>query len=78
MALTLVLAALLQALAASALLTPGPAAPPAACRAALAAGDQVRERFLEHACADAFGAGRAEIKRCCSGVAEPPVLKGGL
>jgi hypothetical protein len=56
MAITLVLAVLLQAVAASALVAPGPAAPPAACRAALAAGDRVRESFLAHLCAGAFGA----------------------
>jgi hypothetical protein len=50
LATTLVLALLLQTLAASALVAPGPAALPAACQAALASGDNVRESFLAHLC----------------------------
>jgi hypothetical protein len=68
--ITLVLALLLQALvasariepepvalsAASALVAPGPAALSTACQAALAAGDNERESFLEHSCGGAAGA----------------------
>ncbi len=54
MAITLLLALLLQALAASALVTPEPAARAAACQtsagAALADGDDVRARFLAGLC----------------------------
>jgi hypothetical protein len=53
LATTLVLVLLLQTLAASALVAPGPAALPAACQAALAAGDNVRESFLAHLCGGA-------------------------
>ncbi len=69
-AITLVLALLLQALAASAriapepvalsaasaLVAPGPVALSTACQAALAAGDNERESFLEHSCGGAAGA----------------------
>jgi hypothetical protein len=52
-AITVVLALLLQALAASALVAPGPFALSAACQAALAAGDNERESFLAHLCGGA-------------------------
>ena len=51
-AIALVLALLLQSLAASALVAPGPVALSAACQAALAAGDNQRESFLEHSCVE--------------------------
>jgi hypothetical protein len=54
--ITLVLALLLQALAASAGIAPGPVALSTACQAALAAGDNEREGFLEHSCGGAAGA----------------------
>jgi hypothetical protein len=55
MATTLTLALLLQALAAGAVVEPGPSDPPAACLsssagAALADGDDVRARFLAGWC----------------------------
>jgi hypothetical protein len=50
MATTLALAVVLQALAANALVAPGPVALSPACQAALAAGDNQRESFLEHSC----------------------------
>ena len=57
-AITLLLAFLLQALATSALIASGPAAPPAACQtpvgAALADGDDVRARFLVQLCGGAI------------------------
>jgi hypothetical protein len=56
MAITIVFALVLQALAASATVAPGPAALPPACRAALAAGDNQRESFLAHLCGSANGA----------------------
>jgi hypothetical protein len=62
LATTLALAFALQALAASAftargpaalaVAVPGPVAVSAACQAALAAGDNQRESFLEHSCAE--------------------------
>ena len=59
-AITLVLALLLQALVATALVASESAVPPAACRstagAALAHGDDVRARFLADSCAGAIGA----------------------
>ena len=55
LATTLVLVMLLQALAASALVAPAPAALPAACQAALAAGDNERESFLAHLCSGGAG-----------------------
>ena len=51
-AIALVLALLLESLAASALVAPGPVALSAACQAALAAGDNQRESFLEHSCVE--------------------------
>ena len=61
-ATTLALALVLQALAASALIAPGPVALSlvvpgpvalsAACQAALVAGDNQRESFLEHSCVE--------------------------
>jgi hypothetical protein len=51
-ATALALALVLQALVASALAGPGPVAPSAACQAALAAGDNQRESFLEHSCVE--------------------------
>jgi len=56
MAIAVVLALLVQALAASALVAPGPAVLPAACQAALAAGDNERESFLAHLCDGAISA----------------------
>jgi len=61
-AITLLLALLLQALAASALVGPEPAAPPAACQsdspatAAMVDGDDVRARFLTQLCGGAIRA----------------------
>ena len=55
-AITLVLALLLQALAASALVAPGQVAFSPACQAALAAGDNERESFLAHLCDGPVGA----------------------
>jgi hypothetical protein len=52
-AITVVLALLLQALAANALVAPGPVALSPACQAALAAGDNERESFLAHLCGGA-------------------------
>ena len=49
-AITLVLALLLEALAASALVAPKSAELPAACRAALSSGHDERESFLAHVC----------------------------
>ena len=49
-ATTSMLAVVLQALAASAFVAPEPAALTDPCRAALAAGDHVRESFLTHSC----------------------------
>jgi hypothetical protein len=49
-AIALVLALLLQAVAASALVAPGQVAFSPACQAALAAGDNERESFLVHLC----------------------------
>jgi hypothetical protein len=58
MAITVLLAVLLQSLAASALVAPRSATPPAACQtpagAALADGDDVRARFLADACRTAI------------------------
>jgi hypothetical protein len=56
MAIAIVFAVVVQGLAANALVTPGTTEPPAACRAALTAGDHVRESFLAHSCDRAFGA----------------------
>src|SRR5579859_1567807 len=50
--IALVLALLLESLAASALVAPGPVALSAACQAALAAGDNQRESFVEHSCVE--------------------------
>jgi hypothetical protein len=55
-AIALVLALLLQALAANAFVAPGPVALSAACHAALAAGNNERESFLAHSCGGAAGA----------------------
>jgi hypothetical protein len=49
-AITLLLAIIVQALAATTLVGPGPAAFTNSCRAALAAGDHARESFLDHSC----------------------------
>ena len=49
-AITLVLALLFQALAASASGSPGPVRLTTQCRAALAASNHVRESFLAHLC----------------------------
>ena len=49
-AISVVLTLLLHAVAASALVAPGPVGFSAACQAALAAGDNERESFLVHAC----------------------------
>jgi hypothetical protein len=55
MAIAILVALVLQNLAASAVLVAqGPAELPAACRAALAAGDHVRESFVAHSCAGVF------------------------
>jgi hypothetical protein len=56
MAVAIVFAVAVQGLAAYPLITPGTTEPPDACRAALAAGDHVRESFLAHSCDRAFGA----------------------
>ncbi|MGI9148614.1 MAG: hypothetical protein ACR2IK_19060 [Chloroflexota bacterium] len=62
LAITLLLAVLLQTLAASAQGASGPSAPPTACQsaspatAALADGDDVRARFLAHLCSGSIGA----------------------
>jgi hypothetical protein len=48
--ITLMLAVLLQALAASAFVAPGPVALSTACQAALAVGNNERESFLAHLC----------------------------
>ena len=57
-AITVLLALLLQSLAASALVAPRSAEPPAACQftagAALADGDDVRARFLANLCGTAI------------------------
>ena len=52
-AMTLMLALVLQVLASSAIVTPGPVALSAACQVALAAGDNERESFLAHLCGGA-------------------------
>lgn len=54
-AIVLVLALLLQALAANALVAPGQLAFSHQCQAALAAGDKERESFLAHLCGGAIG-----------------------
>ena len=56
MAIAIVFALLLQDLAASALVSPGPVALSSACQAALAAGDNERESFLSHSCDRTIGA----------------------
>ena len=53
MTIAVVLALLLQALAASALVAPGQGAFSPGCQAALAAGNNERESFLEHLCGGA-------------------------
>jgi hypothetical protein len=55
-AIALVLALLLQALAASALVAPGQVAFSPACQAALAAAENERESFLAHLCDGPVGA----------------------
>jgi hypothetical protein len=54
-AITVVLALLLQAFAANALVPLGPAALPAACRAALSTGHDARVSFLAHGCSGPAG-----------------------
>jgi hypothetical protein len=49
-AITLLLAAVVQALAASAFVAPETAPVTNSCRMALAAGERVRESFLAHSC----------------------------
>jgi hypothetical protein len=53
--IAIVIALALQDLATSALVAPETTELTAPCRTALAAGDNVRETFLEHSCAGAFG-----------------------
>jgi hypothetical protein len=48
--ITLLLAVVVQALAATGFVAPEPAALTDPCRAALAAGDHIRESFLAHSC----------------------------
>jgi hypothetical protein len=55
-AITVVLALLFQAFAANAFVPPGQLVLPAACRAALSTGHDVRESFLEHVCGGPVGA----------------------
>ena len=52
MATTLALALVLRALTATALVAPAPVALSVACQAALAAGNNQRESFLEHSCVE--------------------------
>jgi hypothetical protein len=55
----LVLAVLFQTLVASALVAPGPAALSTACQAALTVGNNARESFLAHLCAEPATSGTA-------------------